>query len=321
MEQAPTQPEEKLHYLPTAFRRALLVIICLPAMVMIIFSLDYRSPSFHIHHAYVIQALMQWSAFSLGIITTLLAFVRYKLTEDKVALVIGMSILFSATLNALETLLIYVPPYLATKELLDTLLWTFTHTMSALILLVGLILLLTKFSRKTPRLTTVTLFSLLLVAFCTLSVYYSVFMQTPPKMLFKLGPFFRPYETLYLLVNSVIVLFIYPIVYQKYPSLLTNSILWMCITQIAIAAYLLFLSTAPYDRANDIAHFLTVITYLIPFSCLIINQIFSYQNIMKAQIELQTNKTKLTFIAAHDDLTELYNRREFENLLSKTDVV
>jgi diguanylate cyclase (GGDEF)-like protein len=318
MEQASNHSADQLHYMPSVFKRALLVIICLPALIMIFFNLEHRSTSFHIHHAYVIQALMQWSAFSIGIITALLAFVQYKLTEDKVALVIGMSLLFSATLNAVETLLIDVPPYLLNKELLDTLLWTFAHTMSALILLVGLILLLTKFRRKAPRLTTIILLSFLLVAFCTISVYYSILMQTPPQMLFKLGPFFRPYETLYLIVNSTIVLFIYPKIYQKYPSLLTNSILWMCITQIAIATYLLFFSTMTYDMANSIALFLTVITYLIPFSCLIINQILSYQNIVKAQVELQTSKAKLTFIAAHDDLTELYNRHEFENLLSNT---
>ena len=47
---------------------------------------------------YFRQTLLQWSGFSLAAVAILLAFTRYKLIEDKIALIIGLSVFFSASL-------------------------------------------------------------------------------------------------------------------------------------------------------------------------------------------------------------------------------
>lgn len=56
---------------------------------------------------------------------------------------------------------------------------------------------------------------------------------------------------------------------------------------------------------------LKVIIYAIPCICLIINYLFHYNMLLDKQKQLQ-------YLAAHDALTGLYNRREFEIILTKT---
>lgn len=83
-------------------------------------------------------------------------------------------------------------------------------------------------------------------------------------------------------------------------------------TEFIIAAYL--------PRSNKSVVFsdiLTAAAYFTPFFCLFINYIFSYRSVLKAQHLLEIRHTQLEYFASHDTLTNLYNRREFENLIYK----
>ncbi|AHE66157.1 diguanylate cyclase GGDEF domain protein [Legionella oakridgensis ATCC 33761 = DSM 21215] len=128
----------------------------------------------------------------------------------------------------------------------------------------------------------------------------------------------RYYDVTYLIIYLVIALFIYPFLYKKYPSILTNCVFYMAVTQIVAAIYLIALSTTYYNGAYNIAYFLKIIVYFIPFTCLIINYIFSYNSYLKTQGLLKINQGKLDYITTHDPLTNLHNRHGFEILLKKT---
>ena len=138
-----------------------------------------------------------------------------------------------------------------------------------------------------------------------------------PTMWYPGATLTRPYELIYLTIYFFIALFLYPKVYQKFPNILTNSIFYIAVTQIIIASYMMLLSNTPYDSAFNIAYFLKIISYFIPFVCLIINYVFSYNAVLEAQIRLQISREKLKYLASHDPLTELYNRREFERIIEQ----
>ena len=88
---------------------------------------------------YFRQTLLQWSGFSLAAVTVLLAFTRYKLSKDKIALVIGLSILFSGSIEAIHTLFVDgLTLNFHQKNNFDALIWTFSNSISGLILLIGL---------------------------------------------------------------------------------------------------------------------------------------------------------------------------------------
>lgn len=268
---------------------------------------------------YFRQILLLWSGFSLAAITLLLAFTRYKLSDDKIALIIGLTVLFSGSIEAIHTLFIDgLTLSLREKNNIDALIWTFSNTFSGIILIIGLGLTLK--SKKNRPLSTVRLILLdLVIAVSGLIIIYLIttYFETP-EMWFNNPEISRPYESLSLITYLILLTFIYPRVYRKYPTILSHCIFYMGMTQIITALYFMLLSHTPYDSAYNIAYFLKVVNYFIPCTCLIINYIYSYAGVLEAQRRLRIKQEELKYIASHDSLTNLFNRREFEALLDKS---
>lgn len=325
--------EKTLKRIPPFFTFIFLLLLILPAIALNYFGIDLSNVTNEMEgdnslgvffvetqiHGYFIQILLQWSAFSLAAITTLLAFTQYRLINDKIALVIGLTILFSGTMEALHTVVIDgLSPDIADKENIDAIIWTLSNTVSGIIFFIGLLLLLKYEDHAKFRVSTFTLLNILLVLVALAFVYYAAFIIKHPTMWFHYALVTRPYELIYLLIYLSIIFFIYPPIYKKYPSVLTNCIFYMSVTQVVISLYLMFLSNFPHENAYVIAYFLKIIVYFLPFSSLIINYVYSYNSVLEAQNKLQASQEKLKYIASHDALTNLYNRREFENLLDIT---
>ena len=323
--------EKTLKRIPPIFALIFVLLLGFPAIALNYFGIDFSGITKETDseglgafifetqiRSYFIQVLLQWSAFSLAAITVLLAFTQYRLTNDKIALIIGFTILFSGSIEAIHTLIMDGPPYITDKENLDALVWTFTNSVSGIIFITGFLFLLKDNGKKTFRVPTFSLLCILLVLIAFAFVYYSAFIFNHPTMWFKDALISRPYDLIYLSIYLAIIFFLYPRAYKKYPSILTNCIFYMAVTQIVIAIYLMVLSNYPYDSAYNIAYFLKIIVYFIPFSCLIINYVYSYNSILEAQKKLQVSQENLKYIAAHDPLTDLFNRREFEKILDIT---
>lgn len=314
--------EKTLRHIPPTLTLFFILLFGLPAIALNYFGVDFTS----INHgqtptitaqlqAYFIQILLQWSAFSLSAITVLLAFIQYRLTNNRIALIIGLSLLFSGLVEGLHALILTDLVYTADKENIDGLIWTLTNTVSGIIFILGFLYLLKHKNQTLTRWSTFMLLNILLVLVAVACIYYTAYILKHPAMQVKDAYISRPYELTYLLIYLAIVLFVYPPTYKKYPFILTNCVFYMAITQIVIAIYLMVLSHVPYEGAYNIAYFLKILVYFIPLSCLIINYVFSYNSILDSQDKLQKGQEKLKYFATRDPLTDLYNRREFENLL------
>ncbi len=323
MDDALTLDKKTLKQIPPIFTLLCILLFGLPAIAIYYFGVDFSAgnASGRVYtvttqiQTYFVQVLLQWSSFSLSAITALLAFIQYRLTNNKVALIIGLSVLFSGLVEGLHTFILSTPPYTSDKENIDGVIWTLTNTVSGIIFILGFLILLNHKNRELSRWSTFTLLNFLLVAIAFACIYYTAFALHQPSLLFEDVYIVRPYELIYLSIYLIIVLFIYPRAYKKYPTLLTNCIFYMSVTQIIIAIYLMLLSNIPYESVYNIAYFLKIFVYFIPLSCLIVNYIFSYNSILTSQENLQKSQEKLKYLATRDPLTDLYNRREFENLL------
>lgn len=268
---------------------------------------------------YFRQMLLQWSGFSLAAVTVLLAFTQYRLSNDKIALIIGLSVLFSGCLEALNTLVIDGLSLDATeKNNLDALIWIFSNTIGGLILIIGLSLLLHSKDEEELNLGTFILLTTLLVLGAVTLIYYAATVIKLPVMWFTEFYVSRPYELVSICIYLFLMLFIYPRTYKKHPTILSDCIFYISVTQIVISIYVMILSNSPYDSAYNIAYFLKVVTYFIPCICFVINYVFSYAAVLNAQKKLQMKQGELKYIASHDSLTNLFNRREFEDLLDKS---
>lgn len=267
---------------------------------------------------YLRQMLLQWSGFSLSAITVIFAFTLYRLSNDKVAFIIGLSILFSGSVDALHTLLIDgLTLNASTKTNLDALIWIFSNSMSGIILLCGLVILLNSKKEKTFEVNTFILLTVFLVMIAITLIYYAAAVIQLPNMWSKNAIISRPYELVSISIYLALIFFVYPRAYKKYPNILVDCVFYMAVTQVVISIYLMFLSNAPYDSAYNIAYFLKVVAYIIPCSCLVVNYVFSYSSVLNAQKHLRVQQAELKYLASHDSLTNLYNRREFEQLLEK----
>lgn len=94
---------------------------------------------------------------------------------------------------------------------------------------------------------------------------------------------------------------------QKFTSI--PCLLYAFTAQIISGIYILLLSTLPLA--------LKLVIYLIPTIGLATYIIIAIHSIKKNQQTLQSNQQALQYIASHDLLTGLYNRREFEIILDK----
>jgi diguanylate cyclase (GGDEF)-like protein len=324
--------EKKLRQIPSIFIFILIMVLGLPMVAYNLFNIDFSTIAKGVGfdqkvnaflfenqiRGYFRQAILQWSAFSLAAITVLLAFTQYRLSNDKVALLIGLSILFSGSVEAIYTIITDgLTPIYIDKPNLDAMIWTFANTISGLIFLFGMIFLLR--NKPTQPFSTVTfcLIAIFTVIIAFSIIYYIVLLVKLPKMWDPSATLSRHYEVIYLAIYLLVALFLYPKVYNKYPCILTNCIFYMAITESVMAFYMMFLSNRPYDGAFNIAYFLKIMVYFLPFSCLIINYVFSYNALLQAQTNLQVSQDKLKYLAGHDALTNLYNRREFENQIEK----
>lgn len=268
---------------------------------------------------YFRQTLLQWSGFSLAAVTVLLSFTQYKLSNDKISLIIGLAVLFSGSLEALHTMVIdgISLPY-AAKINLDALIWIFSNSISGLILIIGLTLLVNSKDEQCLSFMSFILLSTFLVLSAITLIYYAAGVIKIPDMWFKDSYLSRPYELVSISIYLFLIIFIYPKTYKTHPTILSNCIFYMAITQIVISIYLMLVSNAPYDSAYNIAYVLKVMAYFIPCTCLVINYVFSYSEVFNAQKRLKIKQQELQYIASHDSLTNLFNRREFEELLDKS---
>lgn len=268
---------------------------------------------------YFRQTLLQWSGFSLAAVTVLLAFTQYRLSNDKIALIIGLAILFSGSIEALHTLVIDgLALQGPEKNNLDALIWVFSNSVSGLILITGLSLLVHAGANKPVRLVTFILLTTFLVLAAIAVIYYAaVIIQIPDMWLYD-SYVSRPFELISVFIYLMLMIIVYPKIYASYPTILSDSVFYMSLTQVVLAIYIMLLSTTPYDSAFNIAYFLKVVVYFIPCTCFVINYVFSYSAVLEGQKNLKIKQEELKYMASHDPLTNLFNRREFEDLLDKS---
>lgn len=268
---------------------------------------------------YFRQTLLQWSGFSLAAVTVLLAFTQYRLSNDRIALIIGLAILFSGSVEALHTLIIDgLALDFVEKNNLDALIWVFSNSISGLILIIGLTLLVHTSDDKSVSLRTFILLTTFLVLSAVMVIYYAAGVIELPDMWYVDSYLSRPFELISVFIYLILMIIVYPKTYASFPSILSDSIFYMSATQVVLSIYIMLLSNTPYDSAYNIAYFLKVVVYFIPCTCFVINYVFSYSAVLQAQKKIKVKQEELKYLASHDSLTGLFNRREFEEILDKS---
>ena len=253
--------------------------------------------------SYFKESLLQWSILALTTITVLLGLTQYRLMREKIALILGVALLGSGTIEIVHTLIIDDLLFRSIHDKINLITWTLSNTLSGLILFAGLLFQL---NSPTQRLHYISVTLLMLGSIFALFYHDSIINMTLLDDL-KLS---KPYANIcYLITYSLLLIFVIPCIYRKQPKILFLCVFYFGTIQMADAMFILFFGTLPA--------IMKITTYFIPVICLMINYAITYNEMIGQQIILQSNQEKLSYIAAHDPLTGLYNRREFEVILNR----
>lgn len=254
--------------------------------------------------SYFKESLVQWSILALTTITVLLGLTQYRLMREKIALILGVALLGSGTLEIVHTLIVDDLLFRSINhDKINLITWTLSNTLSGLMLFAGLL-----FQLNSPkkRLHYISVIFLMIGSIFALFYHDSITNMALVDDI-KLS---KPYVNIfYLITYSLLLIFVIPRIYKKIPSILFLCVFYFGTIQIADAIFILVFGTLPA--------IMKITTYFIPVICLMINYAVTYNEMIAQQIILQSNQEKLTYIAAHDPLTGLYNRREFEVILNR----
>ncbi|MBP0021371.1 MAG: histidine kinase [Cyanobacteria bacterium SBLK] len=214
-----------------------------------------------------VHTILEWSAFCTGVLTAILAFVHFALNRDIATPIMGLSLFYAGCMDAFHTLAAdRLISGVAPPETLIPFTWAICRLFSALILIMGgSLFLIPKRLYPQHKLRFLALTSAFAAVFAYATIYICVQLRTLPQTMFPTSPITRPWDVAPLILFVFVGLFIFPRFYQHCPNLFAQSLIISTIPQVAAQLHMSFGSSQLFDSDFNIAHFLKILAYLIPF--------------------------------------------------------
>ena len=268
-----------------------------------------------------VHTILEWSAFSAAIFTVVLAFIHFGLTRDVATPVIGVALFCAGIMDAFHTLaaarLIHA---VADNRDLIPFTWALCRIFNALIMIVGVGIFLIKGldTRKHGLgfvLGASSIFGI--VAFGI--IHLCATSERLPQTMFPESFVTRPYDVIPLVLFLFAGVIVYPRFYHRSPGLFSQALIISVIPEIATQAHMAFGSTALFDNHFNIAHFLKIMAYLVPFTGLVLSYMHTYQqekeavaSHKKAKQNLQIRSTEELELVNHSLEEEVTQRRRMD---------
>jgi PAS domain S-box-containing protein len=285
--------------LPQAFVLLVIAICVMPFLLNLMgvdFGTEKHDASLSSHELEVISlrgafehTILEWTGFCIALCTVFLALSTRNLTTP----LIGTALFIAGCMDAFHTLAAdRLIEAVADNHNLIPFTWTICRLFDALIMIVVLGYFLVKgVSKLDANLKVVVGVSFLFGLLAYAIIHLSATSATLPQMMYPDALMTRPYDIAPLFLFIFAGLVVYPAFYKRYPSLFSHALLISVIPEIAAQLYMAFGSTALFDNHFNIAHFIKIMTYLIPFVGLCLDYVCT--NVM-LQEAYQFNKTILT---------------------------
>jgi two-component system sensor kinase FixL len=246
------------------------------------------------------HGLMEWSAVSVAALTILLAFSHFAINKDVTTPIIGIALFCSGTMDAFHTLAaMRLIDAVADNSNLIPFTWALSRGFNAAILIVGaLICLRLGISDTRSGLSKITTISLFFGGVAYYLITYSATNENLPNTQFPDALITRPYDAVPLVMFALA----WPLfwkLYKKRPSLLTASLVIALIPEVVVESHMAFGSSTLFDNHFNIAHFLKIIAYLIPFIGLVLDYIGTYKKMNVVIEDLKTSNSAKEQLSAN----------------------
>ncbi len=224
------------------------------------------------------HTLLEWTAFCIAIVTVILAFVHFQITKDVVTPLIAVALFWSGCMDAFHTLAAdRLIDAIAPNENLIPFTWAICRVFNALILIGGITLVLSLDPQEwRGNVVFIAATSILSGILAYTIIHVCANTENLPETMFD-GVFKRPWDLVPLLLYVGMGIFLVPRFLKHARGVFSQAIALSLVPQIATQLYMAFGSTALYDNAFNIAHFLKIVAYFVPFLGLAVNYIHTHR--------------------------------------------
>jgi len=265
------------------------------------------------------HTLLEWSAFCAAIFTVCLAFSHYVLTKDLTTPVIGSALFLAGCMDAFHTLAAdRLIEAVADNSDLVPFTWAICRLFNAIILILGVVILLyRKPASPKANIRFLVVAGLFFAAIAYLIINYAANAAVLPQTQYPDALVTRPYDVVPLIFYLFAGLYLFPKFYKKHPSVFAHALIIAMIPETIVELHMAFGSSALFDNHFNIAHFLKILAYVIPFAGLLMDYIHTYRSKEReiavrehAEIALRENMAELeetnreldkfAYVASHD---------------------
>ncbi len=224
------------------------------------------------------HALLEWSSVIIALMTVLLSFIHYHNNRELTVPIIGIALVSSGFMDMFHTLAaMRLIEGVAENTDLIPFTWALSRGFHSIILVVGvsIILFLPKQRTSLSGLRIVGVVSLSFIGIAYALVYMSATSSILPQTQFPDSLITRPYDAvpLFILILSAPLFWR---LHKRKPTLFTAALLLALVPDIALEIHMAFGSSALFDNHFNIAHFLKIIAYIVPFVGLMLDYIYAY---------------------------------------------
>jgi PAS domain S-box-containing protein len=244
------------------------------------------------------HTILEWSAFSVAIMTALFGFVHFRVAKQATVPVICVALFCAGSMDAFHTLAAdRLIDAVAENNKLIPFTWAISRTFNALIIISGVSLFLLKPELgKKSGISFVVLISLLFVVLAFAIINYCATSNNLPVTIFPDALITRPWDVGPLILYSVAGLTVLRQFNKIHPSIFSHALLLSMIPEIVVELHMTFGSKALFDNDFNIAHFLKIFAYVMPAIGLLMEYIQTYTRLEQTKNSLFEEKTKANSI-------------------------
>jgi two-component system, NtrC family, sensor kinase len=261
------------------------------------------------------HTILEWSAVCVAIFTVILSFIYFHIQKDVTTPVIGLALFFAGLMDAFHTLaadrLIYS---VGDQQNLIPLTWAICRLFNAVITICGVSIFLffkkQKFWRSFRGIIGI---GLLFGIIASVIIYICLNTDNLPVTIHPHALISRPWDLIPLMVFLLAGLVIYPKFDKQYPSLFSHALIISTIPNAVTQLYMVFGSSALFDNAFNVAHFIKIIAYFVPLMGLILDYKYTHKEL---NIEIIKHKKSVLALQESENLFKDKNI-ELESTLTK----
>ncbi|MGH1375404.1 MAG: PAS domain S-box protein [Alphaproteobacteria bacterium] len=242
---------------------------------------------FHALRGSLHHALLEWSAVSIALLTVLLSFAHFGISKDVTTPIIGIAMFCSGMMDAFHTMAaMRLIEASAPNTDLIPFTWALSRTFNAAIMMIGIaICLRLDLTRTKAALKTIIMISAGFGITAYLLIHFAARSPYLPQTQYPDAFITRPLDALPLALFIIIAPLFWRL-YLKNPNFLTASMVLTLIPAAILEVHMAFGSSHLFDNHFNIAHFLKIIEYFIPFIGLSLEYIRTHRLLQRAETKL-----------------------------------